>query len=135
MIYPIFILLLPISIPNWLIVLIGFTVGLSVDFFYDSIGIHAAACTFLGFVRSGILELIKPNNDYAEFSSPTKKRYGIGWFLLYVSISLLAFLLFYFSVEAYTFVYWKEILIKTGSSFVFSFLIIMIYQFIFDPAE
>jgi hypothetical protein len=135
LIYPFFLMMLPINTPNWLLVIIGFGMGISLDVFYDSLGVHAAACTFSVFARSMILELIKPKNGYPENVGLTRKRYGIGWFLSYLSIFLFVHMLFYFSVEAFTFVYWKEILIKTFSSFLISFIIILIYQFIFDPTD
>ena len=52
LLYPLFIILLPIRTPNVLVMLLGFVTGLTVDLFYDSIGVHAAAAVFAAFIRS-----------------------------------------------------------------------------------
>ncbi len=135
LIYPFFLMLMPITTPNWLLVIIGFGMGLGIDVFYDSMGVHAAACTFSAFSRSFILERLKPKNGYPDNVGLTRKRYGMAWFLGYLSVFLFIHMIFYFSVEAFTFVYWREILIKTFSSFILSFILILIYQFIFDPTD
>src|SRR5476651_2122686 len=49
--YILFILLLPFEIPNILLFVLAFVMGLSIDAFYDTPGLHAAACTLLALVR------------------------------------------------------------------------------------
>ena len=41
MIYPLFILLLPIRISDPLLIFLGFILGLTIDVFYTSYGVHA----------------------------------------------------------------------------------------------
>ena len=135
LIYPIFILMLPANIPSSLMVFGGFLLGLVLDVFYDSIGIHAAACVFSCFARGVILEVLEPTGGYKDNSSPSKRQMGFWWFVRYSAIFMLIHTLVYFSVEAYTFVYWQQILLRTLPSFFFSMLFILIYSFIFDPAE
>ncbi len=132
-IYPIFIFLLPFRYSKVLIIFLSFFLGLSVDVFYDSIGIHAAACVFTAFIRPTVLEIIKPQSDYDVLLSPTISNFGFLWFLTYASIMLFAHLLFYFSVEAFTFVYIGQVLLKTIVSFIASMLFIIMYQFILNP--
>src|SRR5690606_41366754 len=50
--YIFFIFLLPIGLPNFLLFLIAFLTGLTVDAFYDSLGVHAAARVTLALFRS-----------------------------------------------------------------------------------
>ena len=49
--YILFILLLPFETPNWLLFIVAFLIGLTIDTFYDTLGINEAACTVLAFVR------------------------------------------------------------------------------------
>jgi rod shape-determining protein MreD len=49
--YILFVLLLPFEIPNLLLFLLAFILGLIVDAFYDTPGLHAASCVLLAFVR------------------------------------------------------------------------------------
>jgi len=132
-IYPIFIFLLPFRYSKVVIILLSFALGLAIDIFYDSIGIHAAACVFTAFIRPTVLELVKPQSDYDVLLSPTLNNFGFIWFITYASIMLFAHLLFYFSVEAFTFVYIGQVLLKTFGSFIGSILFILMYQFILNP--
>jgi hypothetical protein len=134
-IYPLFLMLLPIRTPHSVMVLLGFVIGILIDAFYDTYGVHASASVFIGFIRPYVLNILEPKGGYLQNSSPTKRRLGPSWFFIYSSVILFAHLFFYFSVEAFTFYYIKEIIIKTVSSFLFSIIIIMLYQYIFDPLE
>lgn len=134
-IYPLFLMLLPLRTPHSVLVLLGFILGITIDAFYNSYGVHASACVFVGFARPFVLKIVEPKGGYLQNSSPTKRRLGTSWFFIYSSIILFAHLFFYFSVEAFTYYYIGDIFLKTVSSFLFSIIIIMLYQFIFDPLE
>ncbi len=135
LVYPLFILLLPFRTPRYLVILLGFVMGLAVDIFYDSPGVHASALVFMAFVRDWVLSWMEPKGGYNLNFSPTKERMGLGWFFQYTSILLACHLFFYFSVEAFTFVYIIDIIQKTVASFVVSLAVIMIMQFIFNPLD
>jgi hypothetical protein len=128
-------MLLPLRTPHSVLVLLGFVIGVVIDAFYNSYGVHASACVFIGFIRPFVLKLIEPKGGYLQNSSPTKRRLGTSWFFIYSSIILFIHLFFYFSVEAFTYYYIGDIILKTVSSFLFSIIIITLYQFIFDPLE
>ena len=132
-IYPIFIILLPIKTPHALAVFLGFIVGLVIDYFYNSIGVHASACVFTAFIRPYILDALAPRTGYTVNQSPSKKSMGINWFLIYSSIILFIHLFTYYSVEAFTFVYIGDIFLRTFFSFVVSMFFVVAYQYIFDP--
>lgn len=134
-IYPIFLMLLPLRTPHSVLVFLGFLIGIVIDAFYNSYGVHASACVFVGFIRPLVLNMLEPRGKYTQNTSPTKKRLGANWFFVYSSTILFAHLFFYFSVEAFTYYYIGEILLKTVSSFLISIVIVMLYQFIFDPME
>ncbi len=134
-IYPLFLMLLPIRIPDTVLLLIGFVLGFTIDIFYDSLGVHASASVFLAFIRPIVLSLMEPRAGYTVNSSPGVYHMGLAWFYRYVMVLLFAHLFFYFSVEAFTFVYIKDILLRTISSFLFSFLFIMIIQILFQSRK
>ena len=134
-IYPIFIMLLPAEIPSALAIAISFVFGISLDFFYDSPGIHAGTCVFTAFLRYYLLGFMEPKGGYPLNSAPTKSKLGIPWFLRYSSIFMLVHLFIYFSIEAFSLVYITTILAKTCLSFIFSMVFVTIYQFLLDPKE
>lgn len=135
MVYPIFILLLPFRTPAFLNVSLGFLLGITVDLFYDSPGVHASACVFMAWIRPAVLSLLEPRGGYNKNQSPAKKHLGINWFFSYSSAMIFAHFIFYFSVEAFTFVYIVDIFLRTVFSFLASMLFILVYQFIFDPGD
>lgn len=134
-VYPVFIMLLPIKTPDPLVILLGFLIGITVDMFYQSWGVHASAGVFIGFIRPYILSLMTPRGGYNINHSPSIKRYGFVWFMIFSGAMLFAHLLFYFIMSVFTHVYWIQILIRTISSFVFSFVIILGYVRIFNPKD
>lgn len=134
-IYPVFLILLPIRTPHALLVLIGFLTGIFVDAFYDTYGVHASACVFISYIRPFVLKIFEPKGGYNLNYSPTKNRFGFTWFSYYAGTMMIAFLFFYFSVDAFTFFYLDQIFLKTFFSFLISTLIIYIYIYLLDPVE
>lgn len=133
LLYPIIILLLPLKVSRNALILIGFAIGIILDIFYDSIGIHAATAVFTAFLRPYVLQLIEPRGGYNVNISPTRFHLGFPWFVQYASILVFTHCFFYFSVEAFSFVYLKEILLSTVLSFIFSMTFILLYQVIVNP--
>jgi rod shape-determining protein MreD len=95
-----FILLLPVEIPQWILLIISFFTGLTVDFFTGTTGMHAGASVMAGFVRPYILRLISPRDGYEPGANPSMVIYGFRWFLFYaiLMVSVHHFLLFYLEV-------------------------------------
>lgn len=134
-VFPIFILLLPLRIPTSLLMLLGFAIGMTVDIFYNSLGVHSSAAVFTAFVRPLVLQMMEPRGGYNVNFSPTARRMGIVWFLRYAALLMFMHLFFYFSVEAFTFVYFVDILLKTGISYAVSMTFLIMYQVIFNPLD
>ena len=131
-IYPLIIALLPYKTNKTLMVLIGFLLGLTVDLFYDSLGVHAAAATLTAYLRYFILQLVAPTEGYNK-DSLTSYAYGFVWFLSYLAILLFVHLLVLYSIEAFSFVYFKEIILRTIFSFVASLFLLILGLLIFNP--
>ncbi len=131
-IYPIIIILLPYNLPRPLTIFISFLIGLFVDIFYDSLGVHAGACTMVAFLRYYILAFISPTNGYKD-PALTSYQYGVSWLLSYMAIFLLVHLFTLYSLEAFSFVYFTEIALRTIFSFMASLFLVMIGYLIFNP--
>jgi hypothetical protein len=131
--YPVLLMLLPMKVSRSLLLLIGFALGFVIDLFYESPGVHMSACVFIAFVRPWVLKILEPRGGFPMNSNPTARDFGLAWFMQYSGILLFVFLFFYFSVEVFAFARFWEILLKTLSSFVVSFLAILLYISIFNP--
>ena len=135
LLYPLFIILIPFRTPRTAQLLLAFALGMLLDFFYDSPGVHASAGVFTAFIRPFILRRMAPRDGYNINHSPTLRRMGLTWFLTYASIMLAFHLFFYFSVEAFTFVFLGEIILKTIFSYVLSMIFILIVMGVFNPMD
>jgi rod shape-determining protein MreD len=98
--YVLFILLLPFETPGWVLLIIGFFTGLSVDAFMDTLGLHTSATVIMAFLRPFILRIIAPRDGYDAGTSPKLQIFGLPWFLRYSFILIFAhhFVLFYLEV-------------------------------------
>lgn len=104
-IYILFILILPFSYAPSLVVVISFLLGLSVDFLTtDTLGLHAFACTIMGYLRRFVFKMVRPKDDSDQKATATT-IYTMGWrpFLLYVSILVLVHHSALFILETFKF--------------------------------
>ena len=128
-IYVLFIMLLPLNAPRYAVLLLSFFVGLAVDIFSNSLGIHTFASVFIAYARPAIIRIITNReeelNDY-----PGLAQTGLAWFLSYTAIMVFIhhFVLFY--IEVFTFDNFFSTLYRVLLSSVFSIFVIVLSQFI-----
>ncbi len=127
-IYPIIIIFLPLEARRSLVILGAFVVGLIIDLFYDTLGVHTATMVLTGFLRTPILQLIEPRQGYRHGSDLSVKNYGLGWVAIYVAIMLFIHILTFFCIDAFTFVFFLKILVSTILTFLVSYIIIIPYK-------
>ena len=76
--YIAFILFLPVDMNRWKVLILAFIIGLTIDVFGDSGGIHAAACTVIAYLRPAFLRtafgLSYDNHTISFYKSPPKER-------------------------------------------------------------
>ena len=68
--YVLFIILMPFETPRWLLLISGFLLGLSVDLFENTLGMHAAATVFMALVRPWVLSIFAPRDGYEPDTFP-----------------------------------------------------------------
>lgn len=125
--YILFILLLPFQIPGGILLVSSFLLGMSVDMFSNSAGIHAAAATFAAFMRPAIIRFVGAPAEYEEHLNPGIRDMGTRWFLIY-SLFLILLHQFAFSVleSFYLSEFWIILLRMILSTAVTLFLIVVI---------
>jgi len=102
-VYVMFILLLPFETPKWLLLLSAFVLGFTVDIFTASMGMHAAAATFMAFLRPSVSRIIHSRKEYEPGIKPGINDLGIRWFFSYTLILVFAHNLVLFFVEVFRF--------------------------------
>jgi rod shape-determining protein MreD len=129
-IYILFILLLPFTIPGYFLLGLSFILGISIDIFNNTPGIHAGASVLLGFLRPAIAQLVSSRELIEKGTSPNMTQLGSANFIKYTVISVLIHHLFLFFAEAFSFGDFFETLLRWILSSVFSIIIILGSQFI-----
>lgn len=128
-IYILFVMLLPLKSPRYVTLPLAFLIGLTVDVFSNSLGIHAAATVFVAYLRPYIIRSISVR-DEERSDYPGLKHNGFSWFLYYTAIMVLMHHIVLFFLEIYTFSNFFVTLIRILVSSVFSIFIIVLSQFI-----
>lgn len=132
-IYPLFILLLPHDMPKWMVILLGFLMGITIDVFYNTYGVHASATVMTAMFRSTILKILEPKGGFPKGQSPTRYRLGNMQFLRYILIMLGIHIIWYHSMELFTPLHIGQILLRSIISFPISVCLIMIHAFLVNP--
>ena len=135
LLYPVVIMLMPLRTPATIVIAAAFAMGLAVDLFYATPGVHAAALTFMAFCRNFVLGILEPRGGYNVNFSPTIRRLGRPWFLRYSSILLFLHVVFYACVDVFTFVYWDTILLNIVGTYLISWVFIFMYMLVFNPED
>lgn len=99
--YIMFILLLPFEIPNVLLFALSFLLGLTIDAFYDTPGLHAASCVLLAFVRILFISITVQKEGFDNEPEPTLSVMGLRWFFTYALVLTLAHHFFLFNLEVF----------------------------------
>lgn len=129
--YILFILLLPFETPKLLVMLIAFVTGLTIDLFYDTAGMHAAVCTFIGFIRFFILKLLAPREGYDAGLAPTIQSMGSVWFITYSASIIFIHHLLFFYLEIFRFSEFFSTLLRVILSTIGTFVFVYVIQFLF----
>ena len=124
--YILFILLLPIGLPNILVYVLAFLTGLSIDAFYDSLGVHAAACVALAFFRIFFHNITIEPDEQSSFNTPSWGNMGFKWYSTYIVLSIFVHHLFLFFIETFSFHNFLQTLTGTLLSSIFTLVIILI---------
>jgi rod shape-determining protein MreD len=99
-VYLLFILLMPFETPRWVVLLSGFMLGLGIDLFEHTLGMHTFATVLVAFIRPYILGMLAPRDGYEPDTFPRIHYYGFTWFLKYTLLIVFVhhFALFFLEV-------------------------------------
>lgn len=127
-IYVGFFLMLPHDFDRIIGLLLAFGTGLILDVFYQSGGIHTAACVFLMFIRPGLLSLLNPKGGFESGMRITVNQMGWAWYLLYAILLIFSHHLILYSLDAFSFSLILKIMLYASVSTIFSLVMIITVQ-------
>lgn len=129
--YVLFVLSLPFETPRLLILALSFVLGITIDLFYSTPGLHASACVSMGFARHYVLKFVAPRDGYDVVVQPTIEDMGLEWFLKYAGVLIIVHHLFFFYFEVFRFEEFFRTLLRVILSSFGTFLLVYLIQFLF----
>ena len=136
--YMVFIMTLPFGITRGMLLILSFFTGLIIDLFSNTPGMHACACTLIGFVRPYFLKFIAFRNEYREDGLPAMAEYGLAWYLKYTVLMVCTHHITLFFVEQFdTLFFWPTLLriILSIASTIFFIIVLQLFMPIGSKSE
>jgi rod shape-determining protein MreD len=128
--YVLFILLLPFETPGWLVLILGFLLGFSIDIFSNTLGINAAATVAMAFARQHLLRRLAPRGGFEMNASPNIHIYGLWWFVKYSLILILIHHLYLFYLAVFSFQFFFKTLFLSLLNAIVTCGIIVLSQYV-----
>jgi hypothetical protein len=120
-----YLLRLPVETNHMALMVIAFTMGLLVDMFYDSLGLHTLACVLIMYLRPYWLSLLTPQGGYDSGALPGIRQFSLQWFLVYATPLVVIHHSVLFFTEAGGFDYFWITISKVGASTVYTLLLLV----------
>jgi rod shape-determining protein MreD len=134
--YYLYILWLPFNMPRLSLTSIGFLFGLCLDYFTETPGLHAAACTLIAYVRPFVINLlISKEGADKSYASPSIRSMGWAPYATYVLVLTLlhhTYLVFLEWMSFGSFIYFVGKVIATTG---ISLLLILVTELLFFRNE
>jgi rod shape-determining protein MreD len=123
---------IPTNISRSQMLTIAFLLGIIMDVFSNTLGIHAAACTLAGMFRNPLIRAFS-DKELPEESSPSYRTLGVGAFMRYVLSLVALHHIALFSIESISLFDPVFLLIRIFACVILtSFLIFIVEGFIIE---
>lgn len=126
-VYLYFIVKLPVGMPKSQVIFLSFLMGLVIDIFGNTPGMHAAACTMAGFSRDSLISFFA-GKDLPDGIFPSFKTFTYGVYFRYVLSLVIIHHSVLFFIESLTLFDPLFLLIRLGASVGLTTLIILIAE-------
>lgn len=133
--YVLFVIMLPLRMSPGLSMLLAFLMGLGVDMFYDSPGLHASGALVAAFVRPYFIQMLTPRDDYEINDLPTISSMGLFWFVRLSLGVILIHGLWIFLLENFSVSGLGAVLVKAISTAFITLLVSVVTVFLFSKKK
>ena len=126
-VYILFIMMLPVKMSRTTVLVLAFFMGLCIDMFENSGGVHIAATVFLAYIRLPLLKVAtqKRGEDFLNVN-PHKLR--LGNLIVYALLSIIIHHFVLFLIESYSLRDIGTVLVRTMMSSIFTFVFVILVQ-------
>ncbi|MCF0190454.1 MAG: rod shape-determining protein MreD [Marinilabiliaceae bacterium] len=126
--YILLVMSMPFGVSTSFLMIIGFGIGLTIDMFSNTPGMHAGSCVLLAYLRPWILKLIALHDDYKTGNLPSSASYGGMWYLKYTILCVSIHHVVLFCFEQIDTILWWPTLLRIILSIAASIVIIYVSQ-------
>lgn len=135
-IYYLYVLWLPFSMGRMSLMLLSFLFGLTLDYFTQTPGLHAAACTLIAYLRGFVVNIMIPQEGAEQnYKSPSPVSMGWAPYTIYVLVLTLlhhTYLVFLEWLQFGSFLFFLgKVLATTG----ISLMLVLITELLFFRKE
>jgi len=123
-IYILFILALPVRTPRWFALLLAFGIGITIDMFSNTGGMHAFAAVMVAFLRNGTIKLFTAIEE-GNNPTPSFHTFGVGAYVKYVVLMVFIHHTTLFILEAFSLANFWLMLAKILLSSVVTILLVL----------
>ena len=124
MIYVLFILSLPVRFPKWALLILAFIMGLIIDVFSNTAGMHSFALVFAAFLRTPVINIFT-SIDEGSNPTPSFHTFGVSAYVKYVVILVLIHHFILFFIESFSFLHLTLLIPKIIISSTVTILLIL----------
>ncbi|MGB1308799.1 MAG: rod shape-determining protein MreD [Oceanihabitans sp.] len=128
--YVLFILLFPVKNNRTVFLLLSFLLGITIDMFVDSGGIHAAACVTIAYLRPAVLKFCF--GTVYEYQNIKFNQIEFGPKITYISVLVLLHHFILFVLEFFNFSQIILLLQKTLFSSIFTIILCVLISILFS---
>ena len=124
MIYVLFILSLPVRFPKWALLILAFIMGLIIDVFSNTAGMHSFALVFAAFLRTPVINIFT-SIDEGSNPTPSFHTFGVSAYVKYVVILVLIHHFILLFIESFSFLHLTLLIPKIIISSTVTILLIL----------
>jgi hypothetical protein len=135
MIYPLFIIILPFDIKPILVMTLAFSLGILIDVFSNTFGLHASASVLIAYLRPELFRLFAPRDGYDILMKPSINDLGFRWFLSVCSIIIVIHHFWFFFLEYFKWSAWYKIVGNTIISSSITLFIVLALEILTSKKE
>ena len=129
-IYISFLFTFPVNISKYILLIVALFLGLSIDMFQNTGGIHASACVFLAFVRPFLLIRLQSDSPIDEIQELSVYTEDLQKYIVYCMLLAFFFFMWLFLLEEFNFGRIPLIFLKAILSSVVSTALIILGQYL-----
>jgi len=135
-VYYLYVLWLPFSMGRTSLMLVSFLFGLTLDYFTQTPGLHAAACVLIAYLRGFVVNILIPQEGAEQnYKSPSPRSMGWAPYAVYVLVLTLLHHIYLVLLEWLQFGSFLFFLGKVVATSGISLMLILITELLFFRKE